>query len=123
MGTPSCWRGHQACVRRGDNHANNITQKARTLLTEDADPAFCDAYFPGSCMLRQHPAGRVWDLAGTSHVGGWQIAGVAVWHWRSLLCSVALRSRRAGRPSNGLDAAACPRLSRPAVMVRVVVYA
>ena len=42
-------------VRRGDNHANNITQKARTLLTEDADDAFCidrDACF-GSCMLRQ----------------------------------------------------------------------
>ena len=40
-------------VRRGDNHANNITQKARTLLTEDADDAFCidrDACF-GSCML------------------------------------------------------------------------
>ena len=40
-------------VRRGDNHANNITQKARTLLTEDADAAFCidrDACF-GSCML------------------------------------------------------------------------
>ena len=43
---------------RGDNHTNNVTQKARTLLREDADPAFCDAYFPGSCMLRQHPAGR-----------------------------------------------------------------
>ena len=40
-------------VRRGANHANNITQKARTLLTEDADDAFCidrDACF-GSCML------------------------------------------------------------------------
>ena len=27
-------------VRRGDNHANNLTQKARTLLTEDADLRF-----------------------------------------------------------------------------------
>ena len=39
-------------VRRGDNHANNITQKARTLRTEDADDAFWidrDACF-GSCM-------------------------------------------------------------------------
>ena len=26
-------------VRRGDHHANNITQKALTLLTEDADDA------------------------------------------------------------------------------------
>jgi hypothetical protein len=25
-------------VRRGDNHANNLTQKARTRLTEDAGP-------------------------------------------------------------------------------------
>ena len=23
---PSCWRGHQACVRRGDNHANNMAK-------------------------------------------------------------------------------------------------
>ena len=45
MGTPSCWRGHRACVRRGDNHANNIAQKARTLLTEDADPEADKNYF------------------------------------------------------------------------------
>ena len=42
VGTPSCWRWHRARVRRGDNHANNITQKARTLLTEDADAAFLE---------------------------------------------------------------------------------
>ena len=41
---PSCWRRHIR-VRRGDNHANNIAQKARTLLTEAAGPTFCDAYF------------------------------------------------------------------------------
>jgi hypothetical protein len=37
VGTPSCWRRHQTriCVRRGDNHANNIVQKERTLLTEE----------------------------------------------------------------------------------------
>ena len=44
MGTPSCWRGHRARIR-GDNQANNIAQRARTLLTEDADPAFCAPAF------------------------------------------------------------------------------
>ena len=31
---PSCWRIHQTRtrIRRGDNHANNLTQKARILV-------------------------------------------------------------------------------------------
>ena len=36
-----------------------ITQQARTLLTEDADPAFCDDYFPGSsccASIRRTPS-------------------------------------------------------------------
>jgi hypothetical protein len=36
---PSWWRAHR--VRRGDNHVDNLAQKARTLLTKDARPAFC----------------------------------------------------------------------------------
>ena len=29
IGITPCWRRYRSCVRRGDNHSNNLTQRAR----------------------------------------------------------------------------------------------
>ena len=98
VGTPSCWRGHRTRirVRRGDNHANNLTQN--TLYDRIA------AHRREGTV----PGGPASPGAWPSGARGRRLASVPV----------ALRSRRAVRPSNGLDADRMTRPGRRAVVCR-----
>ena len=55
---PSCWSSHRASSA-GDNHANNVTQKARGFLTPRSSAAIIERTTAPPCATLSRPRGRL----------------------------------------------------------------